>query len=165
MSVFPTAIRAGDLDVREPKRRPPLGDLGTPANRKPEEPQPVLEERSTSQLPWSVEDPEPQPGRRDRLEVPGVGEEDEGVLELDRQDLCSLEDAIGSQLCLVAQGINTLLITWMTPLEAITFALTTVAPPTITFSPLTRIESDLPSRVLAERSFIACAAVTLPLTT
>src|SRR5581483_11644389 len=64
-----------------------------------------------------------------------------------------------------AQGISTLLITWMTPFEAITLALTTVAPPTITLPPLTRIESDLPSSVFAAWRRIACAAVTLPFTT
>jgi hypothetical protein len=65
----------------------------------------------------------------------------------------------------LAYGTSTLSITWMTPFEAVTFALTTVAPPTITLPPLTRIETGLPSSVLAEWSFIACAAVTFPLTT
>ena len=94
--------------------------------------------------PWCFEDPEPQPRRRDRLEVPGVGEERECLVDVDRHHLRSFKHAIRNQ------GISTLLITWMTPLEAVTFGVMTVAPPTITLPPLTRIESDLPSRVFAE---------------
>ena len=41
------------------------------------------------------------------------------------------------------------MITSMTPLEAVTFGVMTAAPPTITLPPLTRIASDLPSRVFA----------------
>src|SRR5690242_13986103 len=62
-------------------------------------------------------------------------------------------------------GIKTLLMTWTTPFDAVTLGLVTIAPPTITLPPRTAIETDVPSSVLAEWSFIACAAVTLPLTT
>jgi len=65
----------------------------------------------------------------------------------------------------VSYGISTLLTTWMTPFDALTSAVVTRAPPTDTLPPVTRIETDLPLSVLAERSVTTLAAGTLPLTT
>ena len=58
-----------------------------------------------------------------------------------------------------------MLITWMTPFEAITSGVVTRAPPTKTLPPVTRIATDFPLRVFAEASLTTLDAVALPLTT
>ena len=62
-------------------------------------------------------------------------------------------------------GISTLLMTWMTPFEAITSGVVTFARFTKTPPSLTLIRTELPSRVLAELSLTTSEAVTLPETT
>ena len=54
---------------------------------------------------------------------------------------------------------------WMTPFEAVTFAVTTRAPPTKTLPPRTRIASRWPFSVFTARRFVTLAAVSLPSTT
>ena len=63
----------------------------------------------------------------------------------------------------VAGGMRTLLMTWMTPLEAITSAVTTCALLTKTFPPLTRIASLPSSRVMTSFSCTTFATVSWPL--
>ena len=55
--------------------------------------------------------------------------------------------------------------TWMTPFDAITSGIVTLAPFTNTFVPDRRMRTLLPFSVLAEDSFTTSAAATLPDTT
>jgi len=55
-----------------------------------------------------------QPGWRDRLEIPGIGEERERLPDLDRRDLRAFEEVIARW----SQGAGTLSITWLTPFKA-----------------------------------------------
>ena len=62
-------------------------------------------------------------------------------------------------------GMRTVSITWMTPFDAMTSAFTTVAPSTMTLSPLTAMVREPPWSVLTLVSFTRSLAVTLPATT
>src|SRR4051812_22558231 len=64
-----------------------------------------------------------------------------------------------------AGGTRTRLMTWMTPLDAITSGVVTFAPFTNTFVPETRMRTLWPFSVLADDSFTTSAAATLPETT
>ena len=81
--VLPEQERAAALHVDEAARRVPGDDLGAPPNRDPEEAESVAEPSADCELVRRLDDPEAEPGRRDPLEVAGVGEERECPIERD----------------------------------------------------------------------------------
>ena len=93
--VLPEQERTAPLHVDEPSRRAPLEDLGAPADRDPEQRQPVAEACAEAELGRRLDDPEAEPRRRDPLEVARVREEGERGLERDGDDLGALEDVPG----------------------------------------------------------------------
>ncbi len=95
MGVLPEQEGAAALDVDESARRLPGDDLGAPADRDPEEAEPVAEARADGELVRRLDDPEAQPRRRDPLQILRVGEEGERLLDRDGNDLGSFEDVVG----------------------------------------------------------------------
>src|SRR4051812_43922424 len=96
MCVLPEQERAAALHVDEPQRGAPRGDLGAPSNGDPEQPQPVAEASADCELVRCLDDPEAQPGRRDPLEVAGLAEERESLLDRDGNDLGALERVLAN---------------------------------------------------------------------
>jgi hypothetical protein len=89
--VLPEQERAATLHVDEAARRVPGDDFGAPPNRDPEEAEAVAEPSADREFVRRFDDPEAEPGRRDPLQVAGVGEERKRLLERDGNDLRPLE--------------------------------------------------------------------------
>ena len=92
VGVVPERVRAVELGVDEAHARLPLLDPRQPADREPVQGQAVLDQRADAHLDRPRgDDVERQPGRRDRLEVAGVGEEREDLVGRALEALLAVE--------------------------------------------------------------------------
>ena len=93
--VDPEHAGAGDLLVHEAARRVPGGDARPPADRDAAQAELVVDQRALPHLDRARrQHAEAQPGRRDRLQVAGVGEERERALGGDGEPLPALEHVL-----------------------------------------------------------------------
>jgi hypothetical protein len=97
-----------DLRVDEALARHPFLDPGQPGDRHPVQGEPVLDQRADAHLDRPRRhDAEVQPGRRDRLEVAGVGEELEDGAGGCGQPLLAAQDVDGGHVHRIRSSVGT----------------------------------------------------------
>ena len=95
-SVFvpPEPVRTAHLFVHKKTRWLPHGDLASPAHWEAPNAQPVVDHRARVHLNRRrCRGPKPKPGRRDRVEVRGIGEKRENLFARPRNPEFGLEDS------------------------------------------------------------------------
>lgn len=80
--MVPPLVWSSNLDIGESMRGVPLGNLGAPAERDSVDTNSIIDQRAAPHLDrWRGQNAEAYPGRCDRVQVAGVGEERKGRLE------------------------------------------------------------------------------------
>ena len=97
--VLPAGERAAQLHVDEAPRRLPALDPRAPRDGHAVQRQAVVDQRTLPDLKRLLrQDPEAEPGRRDRLQVGRVGEERERLVDAERDELLALDQPVGGRV-------------------------------------------------------------------